>query len=214
MVETKKKVKRKNPSQVAKGKKRSEGAKRDAKGRFEKTEKKPTQHPAESPAQASSLIITTHNLEYKGSEALHPDCHADGESGKEFERHIDKAMRDEYWLELMIRRTGLPLKRKKTEVADIFKAHVIRMGKEEEITSEKKAKAYFNNFARKGTPTHWETRQELERQAKDRKEDDPHRYEDINPETGQRTYYGIEIPEGAPPRPNENAVYLNDKWTV
>ena len=40
---------------------------------------------------------------------------------------------------------------------------------------------------------------------------DEYRYEDRNPETGQRSYCGVPIPDDAPPRPNNQAVWLPDK---
>lgn len=204
MKKTTKKVKRKNPAQVAKGKKRAQDATRNEKGWFVRTGKEPARDPAESPAHkpagTSSLYITTNSLEYKGH--------------RDFELHVDKAMKDEYWLMLMAKRTGLPFRKRKSEITEIFKGHVVRMGKEEEITSEKKAKAYFNNFARRGTPTHRETREELRQGAATRLKENPHRYEDVNPITGERTYYGIQIPAEAPPRPTAQAVYSNNQWIV
>lgn len=144
-----------------------------------------------------------------------------------FEKFIREAMEDEYWLELITMRTGLPLKNKRQEIVEIFKRHVILMGKETEIHSVKEAKNYFANYTRKGTTTHKELTGELRQRAAAPKA--PSRggaatcrsevtmrieYEDINPTTGERTYCGIRIPPEAPPRPNENAVWNKDKWEL
>ena len=144
-----------------------------------------------------------------------------------FEKVIDQAMTDEYWLELITMRTGLPLKKKRREITEIFKRHVIMMGKETEIFSVKEAKNYFANYTRKGTVTYKELIGEL-RQVASRHGQEPCvgaatcrsevtmriEYEDINPETGERSYCGIRIPPEAPPRPNENAVWNKDKWEL
>ncbi len=153
-----------------------------------------------------------------------------------FERFIDQAMEDEYWLELITMRTGLPLKKKRQEIAEIFKRHVILMGKETDIYSVKEAKNYFANYTRKGTQTHKELIQVLQRQGAAARfdlrrssipcgssggtaglpcnEEDLYRYEEVDLETGERSYCGIRIPQEAPPRPNENAVWNNARWEL
>jgi len=142
-----------------------------------------------------------------------------------FEKIIEEAMKDEYWLELIIMRTGLPLQKRKQEIAEIFKRHVILMGKETEIYSVKEAKNYFANYTRKGTTTHKELIGELRvasrhgqvsMRAASRCTQVTMQigYEDVNPITGERSYCGIRIPPEAPPRPNENAVWNKDKWEL
>ena len=143
---------------------------------------------------------------------------------RHFEKFIEEAMKDEYWLELVAMRTRLPLQKRRQEIVEIFKRHVILMRKETEVYSIKEAKNYFANFTRKGTLTYKDLITELAArcryqipcgQATCRSEVTMREgYEDVNPETGERSYCGITIPEGAPPRPNENAVLLNDQWVV
>ena len=141
-----------------------------------------------------------------------------------FERFIEEAMKDEYWLELVTMRTGLPLQKRRQEIVEVFKRHVVLMGKETEIYSAKEAKNYFANFTRKGTLTHKELIEELQRAAAPRFPCEAVRhgsqvsvrvgYEEVNPETGERSYCGIRIPPQAPPRPNENAVWHNSRWEL
>ncbi len=146
-----------------------------------------------------------------------------------FEKLVEEAMKDEYWLELITMRTGLPLKKKRQEIAEIFKRHVILMGKETEIYSVKEAKNYFANYTRKGTQTHKELIQGLRVASRHGQvpcgrqggtagssydEEDLYRYEEVNLETGERSYCGIRIPQEAPPRPNENAVWNNARWEL
>lgn len=138
-----------------------------------------------------------------------------------FEKLVDEAVTDEYWLELITMRTGLPLKKKRRQIVEIFKRHVIMMGKDTEIHSVKEAKNYFANYTRKGTATYKELVEEL-RQVASRHGQAPCggevimriEYEDVNPETGERSYCGIRIPPEAPPRPNENAVWNKGKWEL
>ena len=38
------------------------------------------------------------------------------------------------------------------------------------------------------------------------------RFEDVDPETGERSYFGMVIPPGTAPRPNGKAVLVNGEW--
>lgn len=147
-----------------------------------------------------------------------------------FEKLIREAMNDEYWLELIIMKTRLPLHKRREEIVGIFTRHVILMGKETEMYSVKDAKNYFANFTRKGTITHKELIRELKataarvasrhgqvaascrgRVSMQEEEMDRYRYEDIDLKTGERSYCGIPIPPEAPPRPGENAVWNGER---
>ncbi|MDR3118072.1 MAG: hypothetical protein LBU44_01380 [Mediterranea sp.] len=126
-----------------------------------------------------------------------------------FERLVDKAMEDDYWIELLHMQTGLPFDKKRTEIAGIFKRHVIIMGNDSQIISEKDAKNYFANFSRKGSITHKAILAELKREKTTlwKGKENPYRYEETDARTGERSYCGIPIPSDAPPRPDANSVW-------
>jgi hypothetical protein len=204
----------KNAAQTARGKLRARQSLRDAKGRFVKESRSGRILSSRKPSPESSLIIitTTNNQnqekektvvavekEKKEKEEktvtektkMEKEEMEKEEKRRPFERFIDLALEDEYWKELIVMRTGLPLYEKGTEITGIFKRHVIVMGKENQILSTQDAKNYFANFTRKGTVTHKTILAELEQQATaQNKGENPHRYEETDPGTGERSYCG------------------------
>jgi len=150
-----------------------------------------------------------------------------------WEKYIDQAAEDMIWLETVAMNNYLPIKDRLPEMMAIFKRHVRAQANENQIGNVKEAKRYFANYARAGKPTYKRLMEELRAvrhggQVSMRPGGKvPHPschaggkmpmrvgYEDIDPETGERSYCGIPIPAEAPPRPNEYAVYLNDQWVV
>lgn len=93
------------------------------------------------------------------------------------------------------------------KIAEIFKRHVVIQGKEYQIYSLQEAKNYFANYVRRGTPSHRNLMSQLREKDKTVKAENPYRFEEINPKTGERSYCGIPIPPSAPPRPSDNAVW-------
>jgi hypothetical protein len=129
-----------------------------------------------------------------------------------FEVYVEQAMEDRRWLKLIAEQTGLPLMEKPEKISGIFIRHVIIMGKEDSISSVQGAKSYFANFARKGSVTYKKILAELAKE--ERREENPYRHENVDPQTGERSYCGIAIPRDAPPRPDVNAVWNkgNGRW--
>ena len=94
------------------------------------------------------------------------------------------------------------------EIVECFKQHVRSIGKESHIQSLNDAKHYFCFFLKPGSHTY----QRLLLQLKQQEEDNAYRFEQRNPDTGERSYCGIPIPHDAPPRPNVQAVWDGEKW--
>ena len=127
-----------------------------------------------------------------------------------WEQYVDDLQQDEQWKELMAIRTGL-----KQEfytlfprIVESFKRHVRSIGNEGRILSPGDAKHYFFFFLNPSSPTYKNLILELHKPADKGK----HKYEDRDPTTGQRSYCGVPIPADAPPRPNAQAVWCEDKW--
>jgi len=133
-----------------------------------------------------------------------------------WEKYINQATEDTGWLEAVAMNNRLPIKNKLEEIMTIFKRHVRAQGSEKGIDGTQEAKRYFANYAREGTKTYKKLMEELAGNVPGRGsmrgEKDLHKYEDVNPITGERTYYGTPIPPEAPPRPTAQAVYVNGKW--
>ena len=209
-----------------------ENAERDAKGRFGRqgSEGSEALHPGchagyegSEPAELGREAFEPAELGYRASEPAHivvaDDAVVDAspEKLKRWEKHVETAMEDLYWLEMVAMQTKLPVFERKTEIVELFKRHVIVQAKEEDILSVKDAKSYFANCTRIGSPMHKRLLEELERNtqwvSQTIEKKDVYRYEDRDPRTGKRSYYGIAIPEGTPPRPSEEAVLINGLWT-
>ena len=127
-----------------------------------------------------------------------------------WERYIDELQQEQQWIEVMAMRSGLGLMfvNRFPEVLQLFKRHVQAVGNEKDIQSPGDAKRYFNNFNTPGSATFRQLVAELQKPIDKGK----YRHEDIDPATGQRSYCGIPIPADAPPRPNAQAVWCEDKW--
>jgi len=69
------------------------------------------------------------------------------------------------------------------------------------------AKKYLRNCVKHGGPV-WEMVQE---QLRSKSQDDPYRFEQRDPDTGERFCYGVPIPDEAPPRPNDNVFWNVEK---
>ena len=126
-----------------------------------------------------------------------------------WERYIDELQQEEQWKELMAMRTGL--KRQfyslYPRIVESFKRHIRLLGNEGHILSTSEAKRYFCFYLDPGSVTFQRLWEELQKPADKGK----FKFEDFNPTTGQRSYCGVPIPHDAPPRPNDQAVWIDEK---
>ena len=126
-----------------------------------------------------------------------------------WETYVDELDKEQQWKEIMAMRSGL----KKEffslypRIVECFKNHVRALGKERSILSSSDAKHYFCFFLNPGSTTFQRLMAQL-KQPSDK--DSPYRFEERDPTTGQRSYCGVPIPDGAPPRPNAQAVWNNE----
>ena len=127
-----------------------------------------------------------------------------------WERYVDELQQEEQWKELMAMRTGLKQQfyTLYPRIAENFKQHVRLLGNEGRILSPSDAKHYFCFFLEPGSVTFKRLVAELQKPVDKGK----YKFEDRNPVTGKRSYCGVSIPEDAPPRPNEQAVWNGGKW--
>ena len=127
-----------------------------------------------------------------------------------WEKYVDELQGDEQWLELMAMRTGLNQKfySRFPCIVENFKRHVRSLGNEGRILSPSDAKHYFFFFLNPGSPTYKNLILELQKPTDKGK----YKHEDRDPTTGKRSYCGVPIPDDAPPRPNSQAVWCEDKW--
>ena len=121
-----------------------------------------------------------------------------------WETYVDELDKEQHWKEIMAMRSGL----KKEfftlypRIIDGFKEHVRALGKESAILSSSDAKRYFCCYFTPGSYTYQQLMVQLKQPDKDHNP-----YEERDPTTGQRSYCGVPIPDGAPPRPNAQAVW-------
>ena len=127
-----------------------------------------------------------------------------------WERYVDELRHEQSWIEIMAMRSGLGVVfvNRFPEVLRHFKRHIQAVGNEKDIQSSSDAKRYFNNFNTPGSATFQKLVDELQKPVDKGK----YKYEDRDPATGQRSYCGVPIPADAPPRPNNQAVWCEDKW--
>ena len=100
--------------------------------------------------------------------------------------------------------------RRFAEVLQHFKQHVRAVANESHILSPSEAKKYFCFYLTPGSTPY----QKLMLHLKQAEAKDVYRFEQRNPDTGERSYCGVPIPHHAPPRPNDQAVWNEEteKW--
>ena len=127
-----------------------------------------------------------------------------------WEQYVDSLQQDEQWKELMAMRSGLKQQFYTffPQIVENFKRHVRMLGNEGRILSPSDAKHYFCFFLDPGSVTFKKLWEELHKPVDKGK----YKYEDRDPTTGERSYCGIPIPNDAPPRPNDQAVWCEGKW--
>ena len=127
-----------------------------------------------------------------------------------WERYVDELANEQQWIEVMAMRSGLGLVfvNRFPEVLKHFKRHVQAVGSEKDIQSPSDAKRYFCFYNTPGSTPFRQLVAELQKPIDKGK----YKHEDYDAATGQRSYCGVPIPADAPPRPNSQAVWCEDKW--
>ena len=127
-----------------------------------------------------------------------------------WEQYVDSLQQEQKWKDIMAMRTGLKQQffSLYPRMVEHFKQHVRLLGNESRILSSSDAKHYFCFFLDPGSTTFRRMMAELQKP----KDKGAYKYEDHDPITGQRSYCGVPIPADAPPRPNSQAVWSEDKW--
>ena len=127
-----------------------------------------------------------------------------------WEQYVDSLQQEQEWKDIMAMRTGLKQQffSLYPRMVEHFKQHVRLLGNEGRILSSSDAKHYFCFFLDPGSTTFKRMVAELQKPIDKGK----YKHEDRDPTTGKRSYCGIPIPADAPPRPNSQAVWCEDKW--
>ena len=131
-----------------------------------------------------------------------------------WECYINEAFKVQSWVEIVGMMSGLKgdFLNNLPFIRSMFKKHVVVQGSTERITSVSEAQAYFANYIRPGKPTRLFLEEKLKERSRMQNESislSP--YETYNPLTGERSYCGVLLPAGAPPRPNGRATWDNLK---
>ena len=131
-----------------------------------------------------------------------------------WEQCINEAFITQSWLEAVGMMSGLKelFLNNLSFIRDLFKKHVVAQGNTGGITSVSEAEAYFANYIRRERPTRLFLEEKLKERSRMQNESislSP--YETYNPLTGERSYCGVPLPAGAPPRPNGRATWDNLK---
>lgn len=130
-----------------------------------------------------------------------------------WEACIDSAFLELSWVEIqaMHSQMGSMFAEHLPEIIAFFKRHVRTYGKESTVCTVADAKNYFSNFIRPASATQKALLAEMRKQAERWQRENPYRYETLDPDSGQRTYFGQVIPTDAPPRPSETSVWDEEK---
>ena len=131
-----------------------------------------------------------------------------------WECYINEAFKVQSWVEIVGMMSGLKelFLNNLSFIRDLFKKHVVAQGNTGGITSVSEAEAYFANYIRRERPTRLFLEEKLKERSRMQNESislSP--YETYNPLTGERSYCGVPLPAGAPPRPNGRATWDNLK---
>ena len=131
-----------------------------------------------------------------------------------WEQCINEAFITQSWLEAVGMMSGLKelFLNNLSFIRDLFKKHVGAQGNTGGSTSVSEAEAYFANYIRRERPTRLFLEEKLKERSRMQNESislSP--YETYNPLTGERSYCGVPLPVGAPPRPNGRATWDNLK---
>ena len=166
---------------------------------------------------AEKRDIVSFEVKGKGKEETTSSLNKkDGDAGKSlatpllsWERHVNELRNEQSWIEIMAMRSGLGkvFVQRFDEVLQAFKEHVQSIAHESHIDSPSEAKKYFCFFNTPGSATFKRIAAMLQKPIDRGK----YKHEDRDPATGKRSYCGIPIPADAPPRPNAQAAWCEEK---
>jgi hypothetical protein len=139
----------------------------------------------------------------KEATASEKESSSSGSKSSSWEGWLNEALGERSWLELQAIHSGLggAFLPYLEVISKAFREHVLRQGTEVTICSLRDVKSYFSNYIRQGSITNKHLREVIEKAAAT----DVYRFEQLV--DGQRTYCGLTIPEGAPPRPAVTSVW-------
>ena len=139
----------------------------------------------------------------KEATASEKESSSSGSKSSSWESWLNEALGERSWLELQAMHSGLggAFLPYLELISKTFREHVLRQGTEVTICSLRDVKSYFSNYVRQGSITNKRLRELIEKAAAT----DVYRFEQLV--DGQRTYCGLPIPEGAPPRPAVTSVW-------
>jgi hypothetical protein len=139
----------------------------------------------------------------KEATASEKESSSSGSKSSSWEGWLNEALGERSWLELQAMHSGLggAFLPYLEVISKTFREHVLRQGTEVTICSLRDVKSYFSNYIRQGSITNKHLREVIEKAAAT----DVYRFEQLV--DGQRTYCGLPIPEGAPPRPAVTSVW-------
>ena len=131
-----------------------------------------------------------------------------------WETLVDRLANSRLYMELAGQRSGLGrlFIDHQQQIIGLFKKHILLYGKESGLLFFEDVKRYFSNYIAAGSPTCRMLREELMREIKERESRDVSRFESVV--DGKRMYLGRLIPDSAPPRPDNSAVWddAHKKW--
>ena len=131
-----------------------------------------------------------------------------------WETLVDRLADSRLYMELAGQRSGLGrlFIDHQQQIIGLFKKHILLYGKESGLLFFEDVKRYFSNYIAAGSPTCRMLREELMREIKERESRDVSRFESIV--DGKRMYLGRLIPDSAPPRPDNSAVWddAHKRW--
>lgn len=125
-----------------------------------------------------------------------------------WQQYVAELDSDSEWGQIVCMKSGYGalLKKHWERAKELFRQHVIAMGKEQNLLTQDEAKRYFMYFAATCPTTAGELRQQLLRLEQTATcTDDPYRYEQRL--DGRRTCNGRLIPDDAPPRPDDHSTW-------
>ena len=131
-----------------------------------------------------------------------------------WETLVDRLADSRLYMELAGQRSGLGrlFIDHQQQIIGLFKKHILLYGKESGLLFFEGVKRYFSNYIAAGSPTCRMLREELMREIKERESRDVSRFESVV--DGKRMYLGRLIPDSAPPRPDNSAVWddAHKRW--
>lgn len=131
-----------------------------------------------------------------------------------WETLVDRLADSRLYMELAGQRSGLGrlFIDHQQQIIGLFKKHILLYGKESGLLFFEDVKRYFSNYIAAGSPTCRMLREELMREIKERESRDVSRFESVV--DGKRMYLGHLIPDSAPPRPDNSAVWddAHKRW--